>query len=67
MYEGIFEIMDLNIDLNFLSLKLGSDFLTTVDYNNQTVKWCLMMMEFIYIMLKEFQAQTVFICSNKVL
>ena len=67
MYEGIFEIMDLNIDLNFLSLKLGSDSLTTVDYNNQTVKLCLMMMEFIYIMLKEFQAQTDFICSNKVL
>ena len=34
MYEGIFEIMDLNMDLNFLFLKLGYDFLTTVDYNN---------------------------------
>ena len=53
MYEGISEIMDLNMDLNFLSLKLGSYFLTTVDYNNQTVKLCLMMMQFIYIMLNK--------------
>ena len=39
------------MDLNFLSLISGSNFLTTVDYNNQTVKVCLMMMQFIYIML----------------
>ena len=41
------------MDLNFLSLKSGSDFLTTVDYNNRTVKLCLMMMQFIYITLNK--------------
>ena len=41
------------MDLNFLSLKSGSDFLTTVDYNNRTVKLCLMIMQFIHITLNK--------------
>ena len=53
MYEGIFQIMDLNMDLNFLSLKSGSDFLTTVYCNNQTVKLRLMIMQFFYIMVDD--------------